>query len=245
MAEPRMAADEPRPWRAGIVWMLLVLGPGFFLVYTSFTDSKARMITLYSLKPGFQKLLRPVARWLHDRGVSANQITVAALLLSLATGAALCGWAAPVVWLLVPPVLLLRMALNALDGMLARDFQQPTPLGAILNEMGDILADIGLYLPLALVPGAPIAWVVTFVLLALLSEFSGVVAVLIGASRRYDGPLGKSDRALLFGGIALLLGFGLSPGFWLTAILLVASGLLAMTCFNRLRAALRELSSCP
>jgi len=50
---------------------------------------------------------------------------------------------------------------------------------------------------------------------------------------------------LLFGGIALLLGFGLSPGFWLTAILLVASSLLAVTCFNRLRAALRELSSCP
>ncbi len=203
------------------------------------------MITLYSLKPGFQKLLRPIARWLHDHGVSANQVTIAALLLSLATGAALCGWATPVVWLLVPPMLLLRMALNALDGMLARDFQQPTPLGAILNEMGDVLADIGLYLPLALVPGAPVAWVVTFVLLALLSEFSGVVAVLIGASRRYDGPLGKSDRALLFGGIAVLLGFGLPPGFWLTVVLLVAIGLLALTCFNRLRAALLEVSSCP
>ncbi|MDG4554958.1 MAG: CDP-alcohol phosphatidyltransferase family protein [Candidatus Competibacter sp.] len=202
------------------------------------------MITLYSLKPGFQKLLRPVARWLHGRGVSANQVTVAALLLSLATGGVLCGWPAPTTWLLVPPVLLLRMALNALDGMLARDFQQPTPLGAILNELGDVLADIGLYLPLALVPGAPAALVVAFVLLALLSEFSGVLAVQIGSGRRYDGPLGKSDRALLFGGIAVLLGLGLSPGLWLTIVLLVASALLAMTCFNRLRAALREVSPC-
>ncbi|MGB5063754.1 MAG: CDP-alcohol phosphatidyltransferase family protein [Candidatus Competibacter sp.] len=203
------------------------------------------MLTLYSLKPGFQKLLRPAARWLHDHGVSANQITVAALLLSLATGGVLCGWSTPAVWLLIPPVLLLRMALNALDGMLARDFQQPTPLGAILNELGDVLADIALYLPLALVPGAPVALVVVFVLLALLSEFSGVVAVLIGAGRRYDGPLGKSDRALLFGGIAVLLGLGLSPGFWLTLMLWAASALLAMTCFNRLRAALREVSPCP
>ena len=203
------------------------------------------MITLYSLKPGFQNRLRPVARWLHGRGVSANQVTVTALLLSLATGVVLCGWSMPVVWLLVPPVLVLRMALNALDGMLARDFQQSTPLGAILNELGDVLADIGLYLPLALVPGAPAAWVVAFVLLALLSEFSGVLAVLIGAGRRYDGPLGKSDRALLFGGIALMLGLGVLPGFWLTVTLLAASGLLTMTCFNRLRAALREVSPCP
>ena len=53
------------------------------------TDSEVHMITLYSLKPGFQKLLRPIARWLHDHGVSANQVTIAALSLSLATGAAL------------------------------------------------------------------------------------------------------------------------------------------------------------
>ncbi len=203
------------------------------------------MITLYSLKPDFQNRLRPAARWLHDHGVSANQVTVTALLLSLATGGVLCGGFTPTIWLLVPPVLLLRMALNALDGMLARDFQQPTPLGAILNELGDVLADTGLYLPLALVPGAPVALVVVFVLLALLSEFSGVVAVLIGAGRRYDGPLGKSDRALLIGGIAVLLGLGLPPGFWLTVTLWVASTLLVMTCFNRLRAALWEISSCP
>ena len=203
------------------------------------------MISVYSLKPAFQKLLRPVARWLYSRGVSANQVTLAALWLAVATGGAVALWPTPMMLLLLPPVLFVRMALNALDGMLAREFWGPTPLGAILNELGDVLADAAMVLPLVLIPGVPMAPVVSLVLLALLSEFCGVVAVQIGASRRYDGPMGKSDRAVLLGGIALLLGCGVPAGFWLATALIVASGLLALTCFNRLRAALREVKPCP
>jgi phosphatidylglycerophosphate synthase len=39
------------------------------------------------------------------------------------------------------------MALNALDGMLARECNQQTRLGAILNETGDVISDIALYFP--------------------------------------------------------------------------------------------------
>jgi len=203
------------------------------------------MMTLYAIKPRFQNLLRPVARGLHGRGISANQVTVAALALAVVTAGVIALWPAPTTLLLLPPVLFIRMALNALDGMLAREFQRPTPLGAILNELGDVLADAALYLPLILIPGVSVAPVAALVWLALLSEFCGVVAVQIDASRRYDGPMGKSDRALLLGGIAVLLGCGIPAGFWLTVTLWVANGLLMLTCYNRLRAALRETKPCP
>lgn len=203
------------------------------------------MITLYQIKPRFQSLLRPIARQLHGRGVTANQITLAALFLSLAAGGAVWVWPMPETLLLLPPVLLLRMALNALDGMLAREFQGPTPLGAILNEIGDVLADAALYLPLALIPEVSPTAVAGLVLLALFGEFCGVMAVMVGASRRYDGPMGKSDRALLLGGLALWLGLGGPGGGWLTVVLWAANGLLALTGFNRLRGALREVNSCP
>ncbi len=203
------------------------------------------MITLYDLKPRFQNGLRPVARGLHARGISANQVTVAALALAVATAGVIALWPTPTMLLLLPPVLLIRMALNTLDGMLAREFQQSTPLGAVLNELGDVLADAVLCLPLVLIPGVPAAPVVTLVWLALLSEFCGVVAVQIGARRRYDGPMGKSDRALLLGGVAVLLGCGVPAGFWLAVILWVANGLLILTCVDRLRAALREVTPCP
>ena len=199
------------------------------------------MATIYQLKPAFQNLLRPLVRRMAAAGVTANQVTVAAALLSIACGAAVAlrpeeRW--PL--LLLPAALLARMALNAIDGMLAREFGMKSALGAILNELGDVVSDAALYLPLARVAGFPAAWVAGVVLLGVISEMTGVVAVGIGASRRYDGPCGKSDRAFLFGLMALLAGLGVSPQPWAGYALMVIAALSALTIFNRARGALKE-----
>lgn len=202
------------------------------------------MPSIYNLKPAFQGLLRPVTRALAGVGVTANQVTVAALLLSAVNGALIAcfrneRW--PLI--LLGPVLFARMALNAIDGMLAREHGMKSPLGAILNEIGDVTADAALYLPLALVPGFEPALVVAAVVLAIFTEMTGVVCVQIGASRRYDGPFGKSDRAFVFGALGLLIGFGVPAGMWITVVLAVMLVLLALTVFNRARKGLAELRS--
>lgn len=199
------------------------------------------MASIYDLKPRFQALLRPLTRWLAGAGVTANQVTVFAALLSAAAGLVVflrpaAGW--PL--LLIPGVLFARMALNAIDGMLAREHGQKSRLGAVLNELGDVVADAALYLPLALVPGVAAPLVVAIVLLAVIAEMAGVVGVQIGASRRYDGPMGKSDRAFAFGLLALLLGLGVGPGRWVTALLALVALLAAFTIVNRCRRALAE-----
>src|SRR5216684_9082778 len=107
------------------------------------------MPSIYDLKPKFQGLLRPVTNALARVGVTANQVTIAAAALSFAAGAAMLYSASMRVLLLLPIVLFVRMALNAIDGMLAREHNQKTPLGAILNELGDVFSDAALYLPLA------------------------------------------------------------------------------------------------
>jgi CDP-diacylglycerol---glycerol-3-phosphate 3-phosphatidyltransferase len=199
------------------------------------------MASVYDLKPRFQGLLRPLTARLARAGVTANQVTVAAALLSLAAGALVAllpGARWPL--LLVPAVLLVRMALNAVDGMLAREHGMRSRLGAVLNELGDVASDAALYLPLALVPGAPSALVALAVVLAVAAEMAGVVAVQVGAERRYDGPMGKSDRAVAFGAAALLLGLGVPPGLWLDLLLAAVLALLAATIVNRARAALRQ-----
>ncbi|EFZ58435.1 CDP-alcohol phosphatidyltransferase family protein [Escherichia coli LT-68] len=104
-------------------------------------------MTLYQIKPLFQSLLRPTMFWLYKHHVTANHITLTALALSLFTGLLLVLVAQPILFLLLPIVLFIRMALNALDGMLARECNQQTRLGAILNETGDVISDISLYLP--------------------------------------------------------------------------------------------------
>ena len=197
------------------------------------------MTSIYDLKPRFQGLLRPLTNALAGAGVTANQVTVMATLLSLVAGATIALWPDKH-WplLLIAPMLFIRMALNAIDGMLAREHHQASKLGAILNELGDVLSDAALYLPLALVPGIEPVWVVLAVLLAVISEMTGVVAVQIGAARRYDGPMGKSDRALVFGAVSLLLGLGVAPGVWTTGVFILVLALLGLTIANRARRAL-------
>lgn len=199
------------------------------------------MATIYDLKPRFQALLRPVCGGLASAGVTANQVTVAAALLSAAGGAAIL-WQPEARWTLLalPVVLFLRMALNAIDGMLAREHDMKSRLGAVLNELGDVVADAMLYLPLAAVPGVS-AWAVAGLVMAgILVEMTGVVGIQIGASRRYDGPVGKSDRAFIFGLLAFLLGIGVNAGIWIDILLGLALALSGVTVVNRARRALAE-----
>lgn len=198
------------------------------------------MASIYDLKPRFQALLRPSTRWLAGRGVTANQVTIAAAVLSILTGSLVMAWPASRALLFaIPAVLFVRMALNAIDGMLAREHGMKSRLGAVLNELGDVVADAALYLPLALVPGVSAIGVVAIVVLGIVSEMAGVVAIQIGADRRYDGPLGKSDRAFAFGCVAFLLGCGLRPGTWLNVVWGVLALLAAATIVNRSRRALQ------
>lgn len=199
------------------------------------------VVSVYQLKPRFQSLLRPVLAFLARAGVTANQVTVAALLLSSAWGLSIA-WFAGARWplLLLPLVLLARMALNAIDGMLAREYGMKSSLGAILNELGDVLSDTVLYLPLGFLPGIEPVWLVAVVILAILSEMTGVVAVMIGAPRRYDGPMGKSDRAFVFGLLGLLAGLEVLPARMFDYAMMALLLLLTLTIFNRARHALRE-----
>jgi CDP-diacylglycerol--glycerol-3-phosphate 3-phosphatidyltransferase len=201
------------------------------------------MASIYDIKPAFQNLLRPLTRGLFNIGVTANQVTVLAALLSIGVGACLA-WQPLARWplLLVPAFLFVRMALNAIDGMLAREHGQKSRLGAVLNEIGDVVADTALYLPFALVPGFDPLHIVLIVILAIISEMTGVVAIQIGATRRYDGPMGKSDRAFLFGLFALLLGLGVAPGKWQQIAQPAMIALLVVTIINRARRALAQPS---
>ena len=202
------------------------------------------MLSVYSLKGRFQRLLRPLVGQLASAGVTANEVTVSSCLLSIGLG----------VWLvlriqnqrlllLLPVFFVIRMAMNAIDGMLARDFGQKSNLGAYLNELTDVLSDAFLYLPFAYLPGFDPLWIGAIIVLSAMSELAGVVATLTGASRRYDGPMGKSDRALVFGAAALWLGMG--GTFAPSASLVFSSAivlLLILTIVNRVRNGLAEVA---
>ncbi len=184
------------------------------------------MISIYDLKPRFQALLRPAAGRLAKAGVTANALTLTAMVLSIALG----GWLylanpARAAFLLLPLWMFLRMAFNAADGMLARELGQRSALGAYLNELSDVVSDAALYLPFVAV--APFGWpsVGAVIFLSALSEMAGAMAPMVGVVRRYDGPMGKSDRAFVFGALGLWVGLsGALPAwaFWSMPVIAAA-----------------------
>jgi CDP-diacylglycerol--glycerol-3-phosphate 3-phosphatidyltransferase len=193
-----------------------------------------KMISTYQLKTRFQTVLRPLAGRLHRAGVTPNQITVGACLISLALG--IITLALPdhnYLFLLISFWCLLRMAANALDGMLAREFGQSSRLGAVLNEFGDVISDVALYLPFAFVAGSQPWLIVGVLFLAGCSELVGWLGTVMRNERGNHGPMGKSDRALMFGVLALLLGCGVPVGPFINQLWLVTAALLIITIFNR------------
>jgi len=202
------------------------------------------MMSIYDLKPKFQNLLRPLVIKLEQRGVTANQVTLTACAISVILGlilTALSGhhW----LFILIPIWLFVRMALNAIDGMLAREFNQKSRLGGYLNEITDVVSDAALYLPFAFVYPFDGLQIGLIIWLSALTEFCGVLGQVQGKTRRYDGPLGKSDRAFLFGVLGLVYVFvPVLPDFlywliWIAIILLIA------TCVKRVKSGLAEVGN--
>ncbi|QRM57412.1 CDP-alcohol phosphatidyltransferase family protein [Sinorhizobium sp. BG8] len=192
-------------------------------------------MSVYKLKSAFQNVLRPLVAKLAAIGVTANQVTVLAAAVSVVLGAALTWSADPRWFALIPLWMLLRMALNAMDGMLAREHGQQSRLGAFLNELGDVVSDAALYMPFAVISPFTPEWISAIIFLSVVTEFAGVLGSAQGGPRRYDGPLGKSDRAVLFGALGLLVAAELlAPwAYYLQPVVCLA---LIMTTINRVRA---------
>lgn len=173
-------------------------------------------------------------------GVTANAVTLFAMIVSCGLGAFLFGTQEKAYFLLLPLWMFLRMGLNAVDGMLAREFGQKTHLGAYLNELSDLVSDAALYLPFVCQP--PFGWasVGAVIFLAGLSEMAGALAPMIGAQRCYDGPMGKSDRAVVFGGLGLWLGVAGSLPAWVDWLMPAMAALIVLNIVNRVRSGLKQ-----
>lgn len=129
-------------------------------------------------------------------------------------------------WFIMPLSLFIRMALNAIDGMMAREHGQASTLGAVLNEVGDIVSDELL-----------ISSIHSHNSINALSMSTEVIAIgssMITGERANQGPLGKSDRAFVLGLIGVLAGCNLPLHKIIKPATVLIQLLLLKTNFNRL-----------
>ena len=196
---------------------------------------------LYLQKGNFQK----VVRWMAGTWMTANQATFfGTLCIALTTASFYVGlgcegyhW----VLALTPVFLVLRMAMNALDGMLAREYRTGSVAGELFNEGLDIVGDTICYGVLFFVPNIPHLPLTLFLLLTWMAEYFGVLGKSFpGGVRRHETFLGgKPDRAIWMGLLALLL-FAY-PGLieHVGTYLLVLSGFVFLTSVVRIRKTLQ------
>lgn len=190
---------------------------------------------LYAAKPRFQEYLRGVADGLAALGIHPDWLTAAAVgCAALAAAAMLGSPAQPLLLWLVPPLAFTRLALNALDGMVARRLGVERAWGTVLNELGDRLADLLFLAPLLAVPSVPAPLVAGALCTVLLGSFVGVLGQSTTAGRQYGGLLGKADRMLWLSVACIAAGItgDLQPLTVLSAALLVGG---VITVTQRLR----------
>ncbi|WP_201539536.1 alpha/beta fold hydrolase [Psychrobacter sp. 1044] len=213
-------------------------------------------MSLYQLKSQFQDQLRPISDALVEQKVTANQVTVSAVVLSLGTAYMIAKPATEqqALWLLLPSSLFVRMALNAIDGMMAREHGQASRLGAVLNEVGDIVADTALIVSLAphvangnLQASAVNSpnrisihqrHIVGLIALSISTELLGITSNTMLDIRANQGPLGKSDRAFLLGLLGAFMATKAPTALShikVGPLLILTEALLLKTCLNRLR----------
>ena len=199
------------------------------------------MISIYKLKPKFQKLLMPLLKLLHGLGITPNFLTVFTILFSFFIGYFLfLGIENKIYFLFVSVGLLLRMMLNALDGMMATTYNLKSKEGEILNEIGDVLSDIAIYFPFIYFSSVSIELVIIFISLSVINEFCGLLSKSISGVRRYDGPMGKSDRAFFVGIICIVLFFTNTILVYIDYIFLTAIILMIISSYLRLTKSLKD-----
>jgi CDP-diacylglycerol--glycerol-3-phosphate 3-phosphatidyltransferase len=196
------------------------------------------MSGLYVVKPWFVARLSAIEDLFVDREVSPNAVTFGAVVVSAVAGAAIAGGTVldqPLLWLAVLPLSVIRLALNALDGSVARRLNASTPFGAAINELGDRVGDLVQFAPLLMVGPA---WLVVAGIAAMtLTSTAGVMSLTLTGRRDTSGPMGKADRVLVLALAALVAGLTGSQLPFVIGLIVVAAGCIFTTVLR-----LRRLS---
>lgn len=197
---------------------------------------------------------RALARWLVDRRVAPNQISLASLVFAtLGAGAMLAATPASAnvraaLFVAAAVCIQLRLLCNLLDGMVAVEGRLGSRSGDVYNEIPDRIADPLLIVPAGYACGLPfgpeLAWMAA--LLALLTAYIRAFGGSLGLPQGFQGPMAKPHRmaAMTVGLLvaALVIPWGSDgPVLMLTLVVILFGAIL--TAARRTRAILHALEA--
>jgi archaetidylinositol phosphate synthase len=164
-------------------------------------------MTLDQFRPTVNRVLEPFVKGAVRLGLTPNAISVLAFVLAVAAGGAFWLAGSAPVWYFVALVcVLLNGTLDLLDGAVARRMETASPAGDLIDHVIDRYADIVILVGLA--AGAnQYALGLAAVTGVLMTSYLGTQAQAVGLDRVYGGLVGRADRLVIIGLVALVAAF--------------------------------------
>jgi phosphatidylglycerophosphate synthase len=196
------------------------------------------------------------AKWLSQKSVTPNQISMASVVFAIIAAACLIMMprvTGPVSWCLpiaAAAMIQCRLLCNLFDGMVAVEGGKGTPAGELFNDIPDRIAD-----PIILVAAGYAATVATWVpavgwaagLGAVMTAYVRTLSASIGAPVDFRGPMAKQHRMALMTAACVLTALEpllWQPGWILAVTLVIIVAGCTITAWRRARAAYAWLESC-
>ncbi len=177
---------------------------------------------IYKIKPLFQKFLEPITNLLVKHAVSPDLINLGGIVTSVVMVVSF--WLAQEAhgWLILSAICVpLRLAMNALDGQVARALEVDDPLGEAKNELSDRLADAITFGGLCFITVIPLYLSIPALVLTLLIGYMGILSKAITGVREYAGIMAKPDRVIVIAIACLLTAFTASWAWFSIALVSV------------------------
>jgi len=179
---------------------------------------------LTRLKQKIQSMLATEARIAHRSGLTPNRITVIGALLAFLSAFVYAEWKANHLLLLLATVLLLLSGFcDALDGVVARLYQEATVFGGFLDSMLDRYADAVVYVGIGFGGLCNLYWGLAAAIIGtLLVSYSRARAEAAGIKMESIGLAERAERMLVLAVASLICVFWQSTVVMNVAIILLA-----------------------
>lgn len=178
---------------------------------------------IYSLKPLFQKRLQPVARILAVNSVHPTILTLSGIVVSALLASAVRISSQILSWF-VPLLVFLRLSLNALDGMVAKQRRMESTAGTALNELSDLISDVFIFAGLALAPNVNAFLGLAVLLLVQLTNIAGIAGHFVLKRHLWEGSVGKADRMVYLAFFAIIIAFTNETRWWNYLLVIIGLG---------------------
>src|SRR5262249_16510088 len=162
-------------------------------------------------------LSKRLATWVAARGATPNAISLAGLPAGGLAGAAFAATpllpdAARIFLLLAAVLMQLRLLANMLDGMVAVQTQQASPVGELFNEVPDRVSDAAILIGAGYAAGGVPDLGYLAACVALFVAYVRAEGKVAGAHQEFCGPMAKPQRMFVMTLAAVYC--GLAPASW-------------------------------